>query len=237
MEKVLYVVWRNPDDSRADFGSRLRMDVAEALIERGARGVQVNVEDDDVAPAERIRFVHADPYPAGLVSVWVDSAITSRRGPFDAAVADGVAGFAAYLVAESEPIVNTRFPAEPGARTEGMAQVAFLTRAPHLDPDQWRAIWHDSHTDIAIATQDTFAYVQNEIIRALTPDAPGYHAIVEELYPAAAMTDPHAFYDAVGDEDRYRHNFRTVVESAARFTDLDRIDVVPTSRYVIRAVG
>ena len=58
--------------------------------------------------------------------------------------------------------------------------------------------------DTAIETQSTFGYVRNEIVRALTPDAPRWHAIVEENFPLGALTDPAVFYDAAGDPAKLR---------------------------------
>ena len=92
-------------------------------------------------------------------------------------------------------------------------------------------MWQGSHTQVAIDTQSTFGYRQNVIVRALTYAAPHYRAIIEENFPAAAMTSPHAFYDAVGDDARYKANLKAMIDSCARFIDMDRIDVVPTSEY------
>ena len=78
--------------------------------------------------------------------------------------------------------------------------------------------------------------MQNVVVRALTHAAPGYDAIVEERFPAAAMTDPHAFFDAVGDEEKFQRNVAEMMDSCGRFIDFDKIDVVPTSQYVVKAV-
>ncbi len=69
----------------------------------------------------------------GLVSVWMNSAIKPFRQPFDDAIGQAVARQAAYLVTESQPIRNTRFPARLGERTEGFAQLAILKRPPSAD--------------------------------------------------------------------------------------------------------
>lgn len=88
---------------------------------------------------------------------------------------------------------------------------------------------------MAIDTQDNFLYVQNVVVRPLTHAAPVYDAIVEECFPDAAMTDPHAFFDAVGDADKLQRNVQAMMESCQRFIDFDKIDVLPSSQYVIRA--
>ena len=50
------------------------------------------------------------------------------------------------------------------------------------------------------------------------------------------MTDPHVFFDAVGDEDRLATHMQEMMVSTQRFLDYSTLDVVPTSRYVLRAV-
>ena len=59
-----------------------------------------------------------------------------------------------------------------GERTAGLANVALLRRPGDLDAETWLARWHVDHTPVAIATQSTFGYTQNAVVRALTPGAP-----------------------------------------------------------------
>jgi hypothetical protein len=70
----------------------------------------------------------------------------------------------------------------------------------------------------------------------LTPDAPPWAGIVEELFPASAMTDAAVFYDAVGDDDRLRRHQAAMIASTQRFLDFTAIDVIPTSQHLIRAL-
>ena len=122
MEKVVYVLTGSDP-------AHLLGPVADQLLDLGARGLQVNVADDAVAPAHRLRIVTSDTPADAVVSVWVDSAVDHRRQPFDEAVSEAAAGaWAAYLVTESVPLMHDARRPEPGQRTEGVAQVAFLTR-------------------------------------------------------------------------------------------------------------
>jgi len=74
--------------------------------------------------------------------------------------------------------------------------------------------------------------VQNVVTRRLTPDGPAIDAMVEECFPAGAMSDPRVFFDAEGDHDKLKRNLATMVESVSSFLDLDYLDVVPTSQYL-----
>ena len=238
MEKVLYVLSRDSEDAEDEeaLSAHLRGSVAARLLERGAAGVQVNVADDAVAPAARLRIATSSHPADALVSVWIDSAVDDLRRPYDDVVAATSRQWAAYLVTESVPLRNTRFPPEPGQRTQGLAQVAFLQRPAALAHDEWLDRWLNGHTQVAIDTQDTFGYTQNIVTRVLTPGAPPWAAIVEELFPAGAMTDPHVFFDAVGDDDRLRRHQAAMIESTQRFLDFAAIDVIPTSQHVIQPV-
>jgi hypothetical protein len=240
LEKVIYVLWRHPNDSSADFSQRLRGEVADELKGLAARGLQINVADAAVEPAAGLRQVSTRPQMEGMLSLWVDTAIGKFRRPFDAVIEAGVGRMAAYLVTESQPICNTKHPATPGERTAGFSQLAFLNRPPWLLHEAWLDVWHNSHTQVAIDTQSTFFYVQNVVVRSLTHGAPQIDAVVEECFPSEAMTTPQAFFDAVGDEDKFQRNVRAMTESCRRFIEISRvdnkmvIDVVPTSQYVIK---
>jgi len=235
MEKVLYVIAHPTGGVPADLTKRLVGSLTDELLGLGARSIQVNVADHDVSAAGGLRMAMS-PAPANaVVSVWLDSATDHLRAPFDEAVravADG-AELAAYLVTESVPLANTTYPAAPGARTPGMAQLAFLRRPEGMAVDDWLDVWLGSHTHVALELQDTFAYVQNVVVRTLIPGTTTWHAIVEECFPAAAMSDPHVFFDAVGDDEKLARHQREMFESVQRFIDLSIIDVVPTSRYLI----
>lgn len=234
MEKLIYVLPgsdRDADDLRDELVGIL----AGRLIDLGAHGLQINVADGHVAEAAGLRIVASEVPAAAVVALWVDSAVHHLRAPFDDAVSAVAPGTAAYLVTESVPL---RAPTAdvPVGRTEGMAQVAFLRRRPDLSPDEFLTTWLQGHTALAIDTQATFGYVQNVVVRVLTPGAPPWEGIVEELFPGEAMSDPHVFFDAVGDDARLAANQTTMFESVQRFLDLSAIDVIPTSRHVVLPV-
>ena len=229
----MYVLWRDEGTPVEAWSAGLRAAGDVALPEVGVLGVQVNVADEAVAPA-LLRMAEIDPQMEAIVSVWVDSARTAARRPIDDALAavPGTARLEAYLVTESEPLPNTAHPVGSGERTPGFANIAFLRRPADMPPDAWIAAWHDGHTQVAIDTQSTFGYVQNVVARPLTPDAPAVDGIVEELFPAEALTDMHAFFDAPDDAELARR-MGVMAESTARFGAARALDLVPTSRYVL----
>jgi hypothetical protein len=231
MEKLVYVLWRPDGDDAEAFANRLRKDVATALLDLGVLGLQVNVADDAVAAA-MVRLVELDPQMEAVVSVWVDTAMDSVRRPIEAVLDSASSRVAGYLVTESVPLRNTARVAANGERTDGFANVAFLRRPPRLTNEQWLDAWQNGHSQLAIDTQSTFGYTQNVVVRAVTDGAPAFAGIVEELFPPEALTDLHAFFDAVGDDDKLTKNMTAMGESTERFGASETIDVVPTSQYV-----
>lgn len=225
----MYPLWKTAGDSPEALRERLLGPVAEELLAAGAHHVRVSVVDADVAPAAGLRQVNSKPPFDALLSLWVDTAV--RAAAYEAVFADAVNRFHGYLVCESEPLRHAARAPGDGSRVEGMCQVVFLQRPPRLARGEWLRVWQGSHTQVAIDTQSTFGYRQNVVVRALGYAAPHYDAIVEENFPAAAMSSQEAFYDAVGDPTKYKTNLKAMIDSCVRFIDFDRMEVVPTSEY------
>ncbi|MDP3859463.1 MAG: EthD domain-containing protein [Stagnimonas sp.] len=232
MEKVIYVVWRDPAVDIEEFGARLRKTLAPRLKTLGARGLRINVADHHVAPAAAIAQKHSEPPVQALVQVWLHSANAALRAPVDAAIAGVAARFDAYLVTESVPLPNVEHESSGhGQRTEGFAQIALFPRKPGLGDEDFLDLWQNRHTTVAVETQSNFEYLQNRVVRALTPGARAIDAIVEESFPTGAMTDPQLFFDAEGDPAKFEKNLKAMMDSVGRFIDMSRIDVTPTSQY------
>ncbi|MDG3016300.1 EthD domain-containing protein [Speluncibacter jeojiensis] len=225
----MYTLWAAPSEDPEAFASALLGPVAREVVAAGVRGLQVNVADGSVADAT-VRIASGEPISA-LVSVWLDSVAAPERTAVEDVLGAAAARIAGYLVTESVPLAP---PAgQPGARDEGFAQISLLRRPSSLDRENWLENWQGRHTAVAIETQSTFGYVQNAVVRAVTPDAPPTDAIVEELFPTAALSDPYAFYDvAAGDKPALRQRVHAMLDSVATFGGQEGIDVVPTSRYV-----
>jgi hypothetical protein len=231
VEKLVYLLWK-PEAAEADaFRDRLLQTTAPALLAAGALRLQVNVADSAVAPAAPMRLGNTRPLPDALVTLFLHTHLD--RKPAEKALAAAAPRIAGFLVLESEPIPNVKQRARDGERTPGYSQLALIQRPPRLDAEHWLQIWQGTHTAVAKETQSTFRYVQNRVVQPLTHGAPRFDAIVEECFPAAAMTSQHAFYDAVGDDAKLDANRKRMLESSGRFIDFDRIDVVPMSEYVI----
>jgi hypothetical protein len=226
MEKVMVALRaETADDAWVD---RLCGPVAAALQQLDLPGLTINVRDAPVRESMMV-LTTLDPPVQALVSLWVQQSYgeqVSRALEILGSEADQVA---AYLVTESAPMPPP--PSPPGARAPGLANIALLRRPADMDEATWLTRWHRDHTPVAIATQSTFGYVQNYVVRALTPDAPTLSAIVEELFPIESVTSLHAFFGAADDADLADRLGKMVASTSAFGANVD-IDTVPTGRYV-----
>jgi len=228
MEKVIAVLRRaEPDD---DWCDRQRGPVADALLGLGVAGLSVNVRHSAVRHS-LMTLTTLDPPVAAVVSMWTQQCY---GGPMAAALrllAEECEQLGAYLVTESVPLIAPAV--ESGSRTPGLANIALLRRPAALDQATWLDRWQLDHTRVALETQSTFGYTQNWVVRTLTPDAPGIAGIVEELFPAEAITDLKAFFGAADDSD-LQNRVGQMIASTTAFGANENIDTVPTSRYVFK---
>jgi hypothetical protein len=211
--------------------ARLRAKVAADLLDIGLPGLTINVRDADVRES-LMTLTTMDPPVVALVSMWTQQSYGAQVQAATALLQKECDDVAAYLVTESVPLPPPLTVA--GQRTRGLANVALLRRPTDLDESTWLSRWHIDHTPVAIETQSTFGYIQNAVVRALTPDAPVVSAIVEELFPAEAISDLHAFFGA-SDDDDLRDRMERMIVSTSAFGANENVDTVPTSRFVYRS--
>jgi hypothetical protein len=228
VEKVI-ITLRGADADDA-WCSRLRDDVSAELLDIDVPGLAVNVRDGEVRDS-LMTLTTLDPPVVGFVTVWTQQSYGEQVRSTIARLEKECDDVAAYLVTESVPLPPPDTAA--GERTPGLANIALLRRPADLDEATWRQRWHIDHTPVAIATQSTFGYTQNTVVRPLTSGAPVIDAIVEELFPIEATSDLHAFFGAADDDD-LRDRMERMVASTAAFGANRDVDTVPTSRYVFR---
>lgn len=231
MEKIVYALWRKEGEVREEFNARLLASLPDALRAAGASGVRINLRDAAVDPAAGLIQQSQAAQQAAVVQFWLPSSNALFRGAADRAISACCHRFAAWLVCESTIIANTAHPPLAGRRTWGWSQASFITFRADISRDAALQHWHGHHMRVAIDTQANFEYVQNVIVRSLTEDAPIYDAFVEECFPPEAMTDPGAFFAAVGDASLLRSNLAAMMDSCRKFLDFTRNDIVPTSQF------
>ena len=118
-------------------------------------------------------------------------------------------------------------------RTEGFSQIVFLEKPKEMDRFSWFDHWTHHHTEIAIETQSNFIYTQNTVVRNLQKESPNFIAIIEECFPEGAMSDPEEFYAAKGNKELLEKNLGIMMASCEKFINFSKIEVIPTSRYLV----
>lgn len=233
MEKLCYLIWRRSGDTPGDLRKRALEELAPTLAERGARGLKLLLADEHVLPARSARLTRLSPALDGLVSFWLDC--SDDRAPLEEALAAYTDRREGYLVVESVPLADAR-PVRPAPeRMPGIVMLACLLRPSRLSREEWIRRWHRDHKVVALETQCTFLYVRNTVVWPLTPAAPPFEGLVEEGFPAEAVTNPMLWYKAEGSEERLRENMGRMIESCRRFLDLESVESHPLSEYRVEA--
>ncbi|AKS34127.1 EthD domain-containing protein [Mycolicibacterium goodii] len=229
MEKV--IVTMRSGRAEDDWCARMVGEVSPELLEIGLPGLVLNIRDAPVRDS-LMTLTTLDPPVVALVSVWVQQYYGDQLRAVLERLAGECDSLAAYLVTESVPMAPPAV--EPGRRADALANIALLRRPAGMDAATWMHRWHVDHTPVAIETQATFGYVQNTVVRALTPGAPAVDGIVEELFPPQAVSDLHAFFGAPDDAELARR-MQAMVTSTDAFGASTNIDTVPTGRYLWRS--
>lgn len=228
MEKLIYLLWKPQTAVNTPVWQQELLQLPTTLRSVGAQKLRVNLPDDEVIDAASMCMTDQPPLPDALLSFWISSSF--NRAAIEEILQLYAARIAGYSVCESEPLPNTLHPVADGIRCYGLNHVVFLRKPERLTREEWLSTWLDSHTQIAIDTQQTFGYRQNIVVRTLTPDAPLCDAIVEENFPPEAISDQNAFYRQ-DTAEALLANQKAMFQSCVRFIDFDKMGRLPTSEY------
>lgn len=226
MEKLVYALWKRPDEKIDDFRLHLLGETAPRLLEAGARRLRLSVADVQ-AGLERSMPVRQEQTErvAAIAPLWLDD--PDARDPIERALAAAAPRFAGYLVDETIPRWYDDRPDEE--RTPGVSLVSFLVPNPKLSHAEFMHEWQDVHTALSLEVHPLWCYVRNAVRRALTPGAPPWAGIVEEHFRRIEdVTDPARLYGS-------RENARRVLEHVQKFLDLPALETSLMSEWVIRS--
>lgn len=220
MEKIVFVLVGPPGPLSAQLVGTLRHEVVAAWRDEGAHRIQLNVSDPSLGQPFGLEVAEGQQGILAAVSAWVDWAQGFEGFPALPDPAQSGAAWHGFLVCEAEPRPlpqDHRLDAE-GALV-GFAQLSALTKPTALSWSQWRYLWQARHTRVALNAQSCFRYVQNLVVRPLTPKAPAYAGFSEECFPSEAATDLHVFFAAVGDDEKLNRHMMAMSDSCDRFMD------------------
>ena len=238
MIKLIYLLWPRDPMRPADRRVALVERCAPRLLDSGARGLLMNIDDDLVtvpSPTPTTKFTN--PF-AAEVSIWVDN--PDARGPLEAILVEAGFDLAGYRVREhvytdyggNEHGAPRGWP--DGERSPYIISVTPLERPKRITKDRWMRHWFNRQGPMSEKMQPRARYVRNIVDEVLTPGAVPYEGIVEESWPSERhMTNPFLFYGA---RNRFEvlKNMGIMLQSVATFLPIWKITSVTMSEYFVR---
>jgi hypothetical protein len=238
MEKLVYLVWDRPSRAPADVRTQLLDDVAPRLLAAGARGLQIDVDDENAQIASMVPTPDDELPVRAEVSIWVGA--HDFREPFEAALRDVGVRRAGYLVTESMyRDYGDNAHAAPrdwpdGQRSPGIVTLTVFDKPEGVDDETFYGHWYGHQSPMSEWMQPRARYVRNAVVRALTPGAPRYRAIVEEAWASAGdLTDLQRFFGAASPEDM-GERIRIMLDSTKRLADPSTLRNYTLSEYILR---
>jgi hypothetical protein len=238
MEKLIYLIWDRPSRAPEEVRAQLLDDVALRLLDAGARGLQIDI-DDDHAQVPSMVPVPDDELPVRAeVSIWVDA--HDFREPFEAILRDVGIRQAGYLVTESmyrDYGDNAHAPVRDwpdGQRSPGIVTLTLFDKPAGVDDDTFYGHWYGHQSPMSEWMQPRARYVRNAVVRSLTPGAPRYRAIVEEAWhDLEDLTNLPRFFGAEATDD-LGERIRIMLDSTKRLADPTTMRNYTLSEYILR---
>ncbi|MCU1454000.1 MAG: hypothetical protein JWN46_2146 [Acidimicrobiales bacterium] len=236
MEKIIYAMWRAPQQDPAVLADALLADAAPALLDAGVLGLRVNVEAPE---ARAMRWgANADgSLLAATVGVWLPS--IDDRADVEAALDRApVATRVGYVVTESVPLAYERIDWPLGSRSPGVSIVTLFHKRAGLSDEEYFAVWHGEQTPISFELHPITLYMRNAVWRTLPPGSERFRGLVEECVPTLDdLLDLDRFYSAGGDAGELRRRMAESMAVHDRFTDMSTLQMVPCAEHLFRVVS
>ncbi len=238
MEKLIYLVWDRPSRTGAEMRAQLIDDLAPQLLACSPRGLQIDV-DDDHANVPSMVAIPDDELPVrALVSIWVD--MHDTRAQYESILAAAGIRRAGYLVTESlyrdygdnEHAGPRNWP--DGQRSPGIVAVTVFDKPAGVSDETFYGHWYGHQSPMSEWMQPRTRYVRNAVVRALTPGAPSYRAIVEEAWPSPeTLTDINQFFGATDPAD-LGERIRIMLDSTKLLFDPATMRNYTMSEYILK---
>jgi hypothetical protein len=240
VEKLIYLVWFDPETTRESVGETMHGSVAPALLALGPHRLSMDLWDSQSDIPAPVPTPEGETPLHAVVSIWLDA--VDHRQPFQDVLAATASRIVGYQVVESlyRDYGGNQWSARrdwpDGERSPGVLTVALLEPHPDLTFEEWVTRWHTRISPITEAIQPRARYVRNAVFRAVTEGAPPYRGIVEEAWPSLDhVTDPMLFFCADGDPDTMTANITQMFEEITAFTDLATMRSVTMSEWILKS--
>lgn len=240
MEKLVYLVWERPSIDPAELRRRYLEDLAPRLLALQPHGLQMDL-DDEHAQMQSMVPVPGDELPVrACISIWVDA--HDDRAPYEALIRAAGTRVGGYLVTESmyrDYGDNAHAPKRTwadGERSPGIITLTIFDKPAGVDDETFYGHWYGHQSPMSEDMQPRARYVRNAVVRAVTPGAPRFRAIVEESWPSVEhMTNLHTFFGASSNEE-LGENIRVMLDSTKLLYDPATMRNYPLSEYILKTV-
>lgn len=195
MEKLIYLLGREPGDDMDACRDHLLARTVPLLRAHDARHITLNIADLD-APVRRDapgRIVGPWESLGAVVAFWLES--LDSRSPIEAHLAEVTPQLAGYLVTESLPQPCSQSWPE-GERRPGIAQFTAHGKPADVSEAAFYQNWQIEHSRLSFALHPLrWSYERNAVARQLCGESSGYRALVlEHFRELRDFTDPARYF-------------------------------------------
>ena len=239
MEKLVYLVWDRPSRAPRDVRALFLDEIAPALLALSPRGLQMDLDDEDAQVPSMVPVPDDELPVRACISLWLDA--HDFRGPYEDVMRSAGVRRAGYLVTESlyrDYGGNPHAPARDwpdGVRSPGIVTLTVFDKPAGVEDETFYAHWYGHQSPMSEAMQPRTRYVRNAVVRAVTPGAPRFRAIVEEAWPGVScLSDLHTFFGASSNEE-LGENVRVMLDSTKLLYDPATMRNYTLSEYVLKS--
>ena len=236
MEKLVYGLWRRPDQDLDALRSALLDVVAPRLLDLGVDGLRICVEEP-MGKAYRVGAQPNGSLLAASVSIWLDS--YDNRAPHEETIESAGAETYGWIVAESIARgYGERRTWPDGERSPGLSITTFFDKKSGVDDETFYRIWHGEHTPLSFEIHPFWLYVRNQTLRPITPGAPSVRGIVYEAVPTDEdMLDFTRFFGCADDPAKLMDQIKIVDDHMETFGDRANLQCVPMREWIFKTVS
>jgi hypothetical protein len=236
MEKLVYGLWRRPDQDIDPIRATLLDRVAPLLLDLGVPGLRVCVEEPD-ANAFQVGANPDGSLLAACVSFWIDS--YDNRAPHESALAQVDALTYGWIVAESEAMPYGDHRTWPdGEQSPTLLITTFFDKKDGVSDDDFYRIWHEEHTPLSFEIHPLCLYVRNQVLRSITPGAPPVRGIVYEAVPTDQhLLDFNLFFGASEEPSKLIDNIHMVNDHMDSFGNTATLQCMPMREWILRTLS
>jgi hypothetical protein len=239
MEKLAYLVWDRPSRPPEDVRKQFLEELAPRLLALQPRALQLDLDDDDAQVPTMVKVPDDELPVRALVTIWLDA--HDHRAPYEWILREAGVRRAGYLVTESlyrdyggnEHSAARAWP--DGERSPGIVTLTVFDKPAGVDDETFYGHWYGHQSPMSEWMQPRARYVRNAVVRAVTPGAPRYRAIVEEAWPTVEhVTNLQTFFGAETGDD-LGERIRIMLDSTKLLYDPATMRNYTLSEYILKS--